>query len=448
MKLSNRLKINGLKSVSIIAAFLFTVGNSAFGQDAAQGEKVFKANCAACHKVDKKLVGPALQGMSARWEENSSIENMYKWIKNSQEFAKTGDAYAKQLLSDYNGSVMPAQAVSDEDITNLIEYVETYAPPVATTGGGGSGTTPEVVAVAPEETATWLWWVIAGLLLVVIVAVAGVSRDLNNAKLDQEGKPMMASETFFQSTRRWLWKNFNIVFFFSFVLLIGLLTLGFNDLQQIGVYENYKPEQPIKYSHKTHAGKLGIECKYCHNSVEKSKSAGIPTVNVCMNCHKAIGEGPEYGTTEIQKIYDAAGFDRDNLEYTGETDPIRWVKVHNLPDHVYFNHSQHVKVGGLDCKQCHGDMTKETVGRVMPIEELNALEENKIKFTRPTLTMGWCIECHGEKEIDIKSAEKGTYYNEIHKRLLTDKETYQKYKEDGKVTVAELGGWECAKCHY
>lgn len=443
MKLSNRLKIKGLKSVAIVATFLFSVGNSALAQDAAKGEKVFKANCAACHKIDKKLVGPALSGMSARWEENSSVENMYKWIKNSQDFVKTGDSYAKQMLSDYNGSVMPAQAVSDEDITDLIEYINN--PPA---GAVKPKIVESEIVTAEPETSNWLWWVIAGLLLIVIVAVSGVSRDLKNAELDEEGKPMMASESFFQSSRRWLWQNFNIVFFFSFVLLIGLLTLGFNDLQEIGVYENYKPEQPIAYSHKLHAGTLGIECKYCHNSVEKSKTAGIPTVNVCMNCHKAIGEGAETGTDEIQKIYDAAGFDRDDLSYTGETDPIKWVKVHNLPDHVYFNHSQHVKVGGLDCKQCHGDMTKETVGRVMPMDELNALEENKIKFTRPTLTMGWCLECHGEKEIDIKSADKGSYYNEIHKRLLTDKETYQKYKEDGKVTVAELGGWECAKCHY
>ncbi|MFK8036661.1 MAG: cytochrome c3 family protein [Crocinitomicaceae bacterium] len=445
MKLINRLKIKGLKSVAVIAAFLFSVGNSALAQDAAKGEKVFKANCAACHKIDKKLVGPALQGMTARWEENSSVENMYSWIKNSQVYAKSsGDSYAKGLIAEYNGSVMTAQAVSDEDITDLIEYVNTWKPKVKATPEG-----PAAVAAAnTPEASNWLWWVIAGLLLVVIIAVSGVSRDLKNAELDEEGKPMMASESFFQSSRRWLWQNFNIVFFFSFVLLIGLLTLGFSDLQQIGVYENYKPEQPVAYSHKLHAGTLGIECKYCHNSVEKSKSAGIPTVNVCMNCHKAIGEGAETGTEEIQKIYDAAGFDRESLEYTGDTDPIRWVKVHNLPDHVYFNHSQHVKVGGLDCKQCHGDMTKETVGRVMPIDELNAIDENKIKFTRPTLTMGWCIECHGEKEIDIKSADKGSYYNEIHKRLLTDKDTYQKYKEDGKVTVAELGGWECAKCHY
>ena len=431
----------------MLTLFFFATGSTALAADIEAGEKVFKANCAACHKIDKKFIGPALKGVQARWEENSSVEGMYEWIKNSKKYmASSGDSYAKNLFAEYNNSVMAPQPVSDDDIVNLLDYIENgdHGPPPPPATGGGNPNNPET----NDETSSWLWWIIGGLLLVVIFAVGGVNRELTNASLDQDGEGMR-TETFMQSTRRWLWQNFNYVFFFGFILMIGALTLGFNDLNQIGVFENYKPEQPIKYSHKLHAGDLGIDCKYCHNSVEKSRTAGIPTVNVCMNCHKGISEGSEYGTTEIQKIYDAAGFDPDNLEYTGEeTDPIRWVKVHNLPDHVYFNHSQHVKVGGLDCKQCHGDMTKETVARVMTTEDLNAIEENKIKFTRQTLTMGWCIECHGQKEIDLKSADAGTYYNEIHKRLLTNKETYQKYKEDGKVTVAELGGWECAKCHY
>jgi len=444
MKLSNTLKTKSLRSLIIMTLFLFATGTTSFAADAEKGEKVFKANCAACHKIDKDFIGPSLRGVKARWEENSSVEGLYSWIKNSDSYMKSsGDSYAKGLFNKWKKSPMPAQSVSDEDIDNALAYIENYTVP------------PTESPVDPEDpkeeqaSSSWLWWIIGGLLIIVAFAVGGVSRELNNASREQDGTEMR-SETFAQSTRRWLWQNFNYVFFFSFVLLIGALTLGFNDLNQIGVFENYSPDQPIKYSHKLHAGTLGIECKYCHNSVEKSKTAGIPTVNVCMNCHKGISEGKQYGTEEIQKIYDAAGFDPSDINagYTGETEPIKWVKVHNLPDHVYFNHSQHVKVGGLDCKQCHGDMTKETVGRVMTMEELNAVEENDIKFTRPTLTMGWCIECHGEKEIDLKAAEAGSYYNEIHKRLLTNKETYQKYKEDDKVTVAELGGWECAKCHY
>jgi hypothetical protein len=174
-----------------------------------------------------------------------------------------------------------------------------------------------------------------------------------------------------------------------------------------------------------------------------------------MNCHKTVSEGTTTGTEEIAKIYDAAGYDPVKKEYTGVTKPIKWVKVHNLPDHVYFNHSQHVVAGGVDCKQCHGNMKKQTVGKVMTTEELNNVgvtdedyDENAIKFTKPTLTMGWCIECHRQSSVDIANAPEGSYYEMIHKRLLLDKKTYQKYLEDDMVTVGELGGLECAKCHY
>jgi hypothetical protein len=125
-----------------------------------------------------------------------------------------------------------------------------------------------------------------------------------------------------------------------------------------------------------------------------------------------------------------------------------WNKVHVLPDHVYFNHSQHVVVGGVDCKQCHGDMTKmQETAKVQPIEELNKIEGN-IKLTKATLTMGWCIECHGAKEVTVGDG-KNAYYDEIHSRLKKNKSLYRKYlANDGKLTVNELGGWECAKCHY
>ena len=174
-----------------------------------------------------------------------------------------------------------------------------------------------------------------------------------------------------------------------------------------------------------------------------------------MNCHKKInGEGKEF-QGEINKIYTAAGWDPKRGpagEYTNETSPIVWNKVHNLPDHVYFNHSQHVVVGGLDCKQCHGDMAKmNETAKVQPHEALNKIQENidsKIKFTKPTLTMGWCIECHEQSSVNIAGGENA-YYTEIHSRL--KKHGYSllnSYNDDGKVTVKELGGWECSKCHY
>jgi mono/diheme cytochrome c family protein len=440
MKMSKMLNIKSVKPLILMAFFLVFLGSKTYAID---GESVFKANCAACHKVGKDLVGPALKGTQARWEENSSIENLYKWVKNSQGLIDEGDVYAKKLYAKW-GSIMPPQAVSNEEIDAIFEYVEGYTTPLPPTGGPDVGVdTTEPI----EESTSWLWYVIAGLLIVVIIAMSAVKNTLR--KVANESDENLEKVGAFGSIRAYLWRNFNYSFFFGFVIVISVLVMGYRGCsREIGVFDGYKPDQPIAFSHKIHAGQLEVECVYCHNSAEKSKHAGIPTTNVCMNCHKAVAGETETGTEEIAKIYEAAGFDASTLKYSGQTKPVDWVKVHNLPDHVYFNHSQHVVVGGLDCKQCHGDMTKETVGKVMSIEELNAIEDNEIKFTRPTLTMGWCIECHGQKEIDIQSDGVSDYYKEIHDRLKGDKKTYTKYLEDDKITVAELGGWECAKCHY
>jgi len=438
MKMSKMLNIKSVKPLVLMAFFLVFLGGKTYAID---GETVFKANCAACHKVGKDFVGPALKGAQSRWEENSSIENLYKWVQNSSELIDNGDVYAKKLLSKWNGSIMPPQALSNEEIDALFEYVESYAPPVPV-----DNVVDEELPVIVEES-NWLWYVVIGLFLVVIIAVASVKNKLK--KVAGETEENLEKVGPLGSVRAYLWRNFNYSFFFGFVIVIGVLVMGYKGCSKnIGVFDGYKPTQPIEFSHKIHAGQLEVECVYCHNSAEKSKHAGIPTTNVCMNCHKAVSEGPTTGTEEIAKIYEAAGFDASTFKYSGETKPVNWVKVHNLPDHVYFNHSQHVVVGGLDCKQCHGDMTKETVAKVMTIDELNAIDDNEIKFTRPTLTMGWCIECHGQKEIDIQSDGVSDYYKEIHNRLKGDKKTYTKYLEDDKITVAELGGWECAKCHY
>lgn len=438
MKMSKMLNIKSVKPLVLMAFFLVFLGSKTYAID---GESVFKANCAACHKVNKKLVGPALMGSVERWVENSSKENLYKWVKNSQGLVDEGDAYAKKLYAKW-GSIMPPQAVSNEEIDAIFEYVQ----------NGPVGGAPVVIQVEEKlletvESTSWLWYVIIGLLVVIIIAVSSVKGTLK--KVASESDENLEKGGIFGSVRAYLWRNFNYSFIFGFVIVISLLVMGFRGCSRnIGVVDGYKPDQPIAFSHKVHAGQLEVACVYCHNSAEKSKSAGIPTTNVCMNCHKAVAGETETATAEIGKIYKSAGFDQNTLKYNGDTDPVNWVKVHNLPDHVYFNHSQHVVVGGLDCKQCHGDMTKETVGKVMSIEELNSIDENEIKFTRPTLTMGWCIECHGQKEIDIQSDGVSEYYKEIHDRLKGDKKTYTKYLEDDKITVAELGGWECAKCHY
>jgi hypothetical protein len=284
---------------------------------------------------------------------------------------------------------------------------------------------------------------------VIIGAVSGVRRQLKSALNEGQDTEDLS---YAQEFKSWAWKNKIYVGIGSLIIVICLIVSGILGLGNIGVVEDYQPSQPIEFPHEIHAGINGIDCKYCHNSVTKSKSAGLPTVNVCMNCHKQInGRTPEQ-QEKIAKVYEAAGWSTEGAGgYTGKTKPIKWNKVHVLPDHVYFNHSQHVVVGGVDCKQCHGDMTKQKeTARVVPVEELNKIEGNVV-LTRPTLTMGWCIECHGEKSIadGPLDTKKDGYYDEIHKRLLNnDKTLYKKYLDDGKVTVKELGGWECAKCHY
>jgi mono/diheme cytochrome c family protein len=444
--ISNKIKQIALTALALIS---FTYNLHAQEGDPANGEKLFKSNCASCHFPDKDMTGPALKGARQRWIDNSSEEQFYAWVKNSSAVIGSGDAYANQLFTTWKKTPMTAMNLDNKQIDDVFAYVEAYTPPVAVTPIDNAG--PKV----ETESSSLYWWLLAGLLVIVISVVAGVRGNLAALARKKDGEEEQEQLTIGESARSWAWKNRGWFGVTVFVTIVLLLAMGMTKWLELGVYEDYKPEQPIAYSHELHAGTLGIDCKYCHNAVTKSKYATIPTVNVCMNCHKTVSEGTTTGTEEIAKIYDAAGYDPVKKEYTGVTKPIKWVKVHNLPDHVYFNHSQHVVAGGVDCKQCHGNMKKQTVGKVMTTEELNNVgvtdedyDENAIKFTKPTLTMGWCIECHRQSSVDIANAPAGSYYEMIHKRLLLDKKTYQKYLEDDMVTVGELGGLECAKCHY
>jgi hypothetical protein len=346
-------------------------------------------------------------------------------------------------------SVFPE--LKKEEIDGIMDYVDAQPEPSA---GGNDKSKSGAAGDATEESGetegnSWTWILLGVIFVTVILAVGGVRRQLSHAVRESEGEPVKDHETYFSELKAVAWKYRLHVGLATLVVVISIIVALFQSLFSIGVTEAYQPSQPIKFPHSVHAGVNGIDCKYCHSSVTKSKSAGIPSVNVCMNCHKQInGEGKPFAA-EIQKIYDAAGF--VNGEYKNPSKPIVWNKVHVLPDHVYFNHSQHVVVGGIDCKQCHGDMAKmKETAKVQPVSELNKVEGN-IKLSKATMTMGWCIECHDKKEISKGplSDKKDGYYNEIHRRLLNnDKSLYRKYLKDNKVTVSELGGWECAKCHY
>jgi hypothetical protein len=174
-----------------------------------------------------------------------------------------------------------------------------------------------------------------------------------------------------------------------------------------------------------HAGVNKIDCRYCHVGVERGKQATIPSINVCMNCHKTIRNGQITGSREIAKIYRAAGFDTVAQAYdVAKSHPVEWVRVHNLPDHVFFSHQQHVKVGGIQCQTCHG-----------AVEEMDVLKQHA------PLSMGWCLTCHRTTNIQFTS-------NDYYDNVFEDYHRELKEKHIQGVTVEMIGGTECQKCHY
>ena len=403
------------------------------------GEQVFNNICSTCHYPTEKInAAPGLAGVAERWPSEDLLK---LWIKNPNAAIATGDSYVQEMVDTWQGrfGLMVAQPVNDEQVENLLFYINNYVPPVeeaalttVVDGDGGQ----------EDEGVSWLWFLILGLLFsAIILSLSGVNRQLSNAQLVTQGKEPLPQRSYTADLKDWAWNNKTFVsivgIFLSMWLIAWLYGLGMDD---VGVYggkedpaDNYRPEQPIKFSHALHAGENEIACIYCHSTAEKSKTPSIPSVNVCMNCHVAINEGPQYGTEEIAKIYQAIGFDPESKTYIEnyKESPIKWVKVHDLPDHVYFNHSQHVVVAELECEECHGN-----------VEEMEVIEQ-----VQP-LTMGWCIECHNETKVQM--ADNG-YYDEIHHRLMdheNGRKLLREYLEDGSITARELGGWECSKCHY
>jgi len=424
--------------------------------NAQDGQDLFKKNCAACHKIDKASTGPALKGARERWIEAGEGDMIYDWIANPQELINSGKSKRALEVQNFSPSAMtPMGYLSKDEMKAILEYADSYEPPKKEANG------PEGPVASnndtPDEGTTFMWIIIFIIVALVVLLVSfGVKKELihvNNQKdgVDEIEKP------FKQRAGEWIVRNWILtLLIFLFVVVTGGADL-FVRLADVGVFEDYQPSQPVAYSHKLHAGDMGIDCKYCHNSAEKSKHAGIPTTNVCMNCHRMINEGTTTGTEEIGKILAAAGYDPEKRDYNRdadgniiEGDPIVWNKAHNLPDHVFFSHAQHVNpnAGNIDCRQCHGPVETYTLGRVSTIEEINAYSKENSKvipLTKPLLTMGWCIECHNEKAVDLTQNE---YYEELHNRLQKRPDVLRKVLEDDKVTERELGGWECAKCHY
>lgn len=406
-----------------VAVDTAAVTEASSGGDVAKGEELFKSLCAACHKRYKKMTGPALFGVADKYDKAW----LYSWVKNSNAMIASGDAQAVAIYEEYNKTAMNAfPQLTDGDIDNILAYVmEPKADPPAPVPGSDTASSGDNSGVSSNVVLAILALVFL-MLMVVLFLVNKTLRsfaEANNVELPKAEERTPIWKAFIQN-------QFLVMVTAIFLLLAsGYFVYGY--FMQIGVDQGYQPVQPIHYSHKIHAGDNKIECKYCHSSARVSRTSGIPSLNVCMNCHKSISEvadatateeySKEFYDGEIQKLYKAVGWDTDTQAYTGDTQPVKWVRIHNLPDFAYFNHSQHVSVAGIECQKCHG-----------PVEEM------EIMYQHAPLTMGWCINCH--RETNVKVADN-KYYEKIHKELS------KKYGVD-QLTAAQMGGLECGKCHY
>ena len=404
----NMILINTLKNRILILAVLFSLSFNLFAD--VDGEKIFKQNCTACHTIGGgRLVGPDLSGVTEKREDKW----LKSWITNSQDLIASGDADAIAIFEEYNKTAMTPFDFSDEELTAVLAYIAN--PPVKENITASSDA---VFAEQGMSTSTQLM-LIALVLIVLVFMLSSVKNSLKES-LGQEVETV--PETLTIQTKAFFANNMNVLFV---VLVVGIISLKvvFDTLMGVGVTTDYRPEQPIAFSHKIHAGDNGIDCNYCHTSARTSKTSGIPSANVCMNCHANITSGTNTGTTEIQKIYDAIGYDPDTRTYIEgyEQKPIKWIRIHNLPDLAYFNHSQHVTVGKIECQECHG-----------PVQEMDVVKQES------DLTMGWCINCHKDTEVKM---EGNDYYTSLHEKLK------EKYAGE-KITVDKMGGLECGKCHY
>lgn len=459
--------IKALKQIRIQRVYLLLVFALSFTTIYAQednidielvkkGKELFKSNgCAACHNATKDMTGPKLEGVTQKWEEavgadfkgKSGKQWLYEWIRNYNVPVEAELPIALEVLNFSPANMQLTMGISDEDIEAILYYSD------HSTAG-----LPKAVAetTATEEDtssyANWLLGILVAILLFAIFALSRLEKSLGSVAAAKSGVVETESTPFFKSG---LFKTLvTVLFLIGFFYLLGSQAIA------LGRQQGYQPMQPIKYSHALHAGEYEIDCKYCHTGATEGKHSNIPSPNMCMNCHKLIQSGPKHGRKEIAKIYAAIGFnpekgtyfdlenvteeeyteafksflakDEKNENVTAATEkeveeilamfnkPIEWVRIHNLPDHVYFNHAQHVEVGKVECQTCHGD-----------VQDMEVVEQHA------PLSMGWCINCHRNTEIDLSNP----YYDD--NKLIQEMEAAHK-----KVTVEDIGGTDCQKCHY
>ncbi len=464
----NHLKLLGLSLICFFGMIQFSIAQ--VSPDA--GKTLFKNYCASCHAKDMRsaATGPALGGAQERWGDDVAL---YAWIRNSQKSIADGYPRAVELWNEYKPTVMTAYPdLTDDEIGSILAFVNgTYDGTYGVAANVVVATDDQVGDKGPNK---YLYWLLFGVLGVLALVLARIINNLNKISAAKEGRIY---------EERTLWQSLTSKGMISF-LIFALVVLGgytmVNNATNLSRQEGYKPEQPIKFSHETHAGVHQIDCQYCHDGARRSKHSVIPAANTCMNCHRAIKTGSQYGTAEITKIFASIGYNpksntyisnyndypQDSIKkvytdwikenYVNDNDlaeldvkgkkvvedqwndivssltnnvkkqiqgPIEWTRVHNLPDHVYFNHAQHVEVGKVECETCHGNV-----------------DEMEVVSQEAPLSMGWCVNCHRQTAVQFNDNEYYKSYEKYHEEMASGKRE--------KVTVSDIGGLECQKCHY
>jgi len=363
---------------------------SAQGADVAAGKALFLSKCASCHNVFKETAYPALMGLEERhkWADHNEL---LKWVNNPAAYMgadKSG--YTAGLLVKFKSMMTAFPDLKLKDVDDIVAHINNEVVNQAKAPAAGT----EDTGAKKDNSNAVIFGVISLILAIIALILMQVNSNLKKMSDDAEGIQRPEPIPFYRNK-----------VYIAMAALIFFAVAGFYASKAaigLGRQKGYQPVQPIYYSHKVHAGINQISCLYCHGSAWESKTAGIPAINICMNCHKAINsyeKGPKLydekgdeinGTNEIAKLYKYAGFDPKNPTSWDPTKakPVEWVKIHNLPDHVYFNHSQHIRAGKVQCQTCHGEIT--------------AMDEVK-QFSE--LSMGWCINCHRETKIDFNYSD-------------------------------------------
>lgn len=416
-----------IQKLTLALSFLlvFSISRSS----AQDGQQLFMSKCASCHNPLRDMTGPKLKGVSGK-DRYADRQVLYHWIRNASSLA-VSDPYYIDLKNQFGNNIMQSfPSLTDEEIEAIFKYVESVPEGGAKTGGG-----PGTESGAPKSDQNAIIFGVISLILAIIALILmQVNSNLKKMSDDAEGIQRPEPVPFYRN--KIYIALISIIFFGMAGYFISKWAIGLQRMQA------YEPVQPIYYSHKVHAGVNQISCLYCHGNAWESKQATVPSVNVCMNCHKTIStyeKGPKLydqqgneinGSAEIAKLYKYAGFDpsKPSVWDPSKAKPVEWVRIHSLPDHVYFNHSQHIRAGKVQCQTCHG--------------QIDQMDE--VKQFAP-LSMGWCVNCHRETKVNFNYNDStGNKFYSIYEKLHND---IKSHKIDS-VTVEHIGGLECQKCHY